>query len=85
MHCDAFDLGSELRKGVEGILRRAPVITVAPVIAKLGKIMRVSAVLPVCIVIGRITDDGIGNAARYPVEPGLGNVEAERFFHHGSC
>ena len=85
MHCDAIDLGSELRKGVEGILCRAPVITVAPVITKLGKIMRVCAVLPVCIVIGRITNDGIANAARYPVEPGLGNIEAEGSFRHGAC
>ena len=77
MEGNAVDFSDELRVGVEGGLGAAPVIMVAPIVAQLPQIGRLGAIFPVGIIIGRVADVGVGDAAGDPVEPGLRHGKGE--------
>ena len=81
MDRDPLDLGSVLGKGVEPLLHCSPVIAIAPIISEFSEITRISSILPTSVVVRRIADHRVGDAARNPLEPGLRYFEAERYFH----
>ena len=78
---DAVDLAEELGPGVERGLLGAPVVLVAPVVAKLANVGDVSAVVPAGVGNG-VVPAGAVEAIAEVVEDGVGDVDAEGSWRH---